>query len=175
MKFMLVVFAVAAAAAGGYIGGDTGEAGLGVFAAGAAVAVLLLIFAIIPDAPSRPTVSLRPSGDRPAPASRIAQARVLHPGEAARLRERERLLANAPEVAVRLIDSGRNQIAVIKVLRNYLDLGLKDAKELSDAARKGASPLVVAQMAVDRAREFAEDIENAGGQVEFVEPQDRPR
>ena len=70
---------------------------------------------------------------------------------------------------MRLVETGRNQIAVIKVLRNYLDIGLKEAKDLSDAAKKGASPLVVAEMAVERAREFATDIENAGGRAEFEE------
>jgi len=167
MKFVLLLFALGAAATAGYAVGDEGEFGWSAGIASALVLVALLIWAILPGPAPKATVSLRPSSQV---AARLPAGRPLHPGDAARTRERERVLANGPTVGLRLLDSGRNQIAVIKVLRNYLDLGLKDAKEISDAAKKGTSPLVIAEMAVERAREFAEDLENAGGVVEFQEP-----
>jgi ribosomal protein L7/L12 len=165
---VLVLFAVAAAAAGGYLVGDEGEVGVAAMVVGGAVVVALLLYLIIPAATRQDRVSLRPA-NAPARAVRTPQSRVLHPGEAARIRERERVLSSGGPVGLRLIDTGRNQIAVIKVLRNYLDIGLKEAKDISDAAKRGQSPLVTAEMIAERAREFAADIEKAGGLAQFEE------
>ena len=54
-------------------------------------------------------------------------------------------------------------------VRTYLDLGLREAKELSDAAKKGANPTLAEAMEAGRARDFARALERAGGQVEFAE------
>ena len=70
---------------------------------------------------------------------------------------------------MRLVETGRNQIAVIKVLRTYLDIGLKDGKDLSDRAKQGGRPLVAEAMGASRARDFAREMENAGGRLEFEE------
>ena len=59
-------------------------------------------------------------------------------------------------------DCGRKKIAVIKVLREYTGLGLKEAKDLADGVVPG-QPVVVAQgLAPDRAAAFAEALRRAG-------------
>ena len=177
MKNILVIFAVAAAAAAGYLVGDGGALTIAAALVGGAAA--LALFLAWANSPVRPaeTVSLRPASkratpavQRAAPTASSAARRVLRPGELARIREQERILAELPDVAVRLADAGRNQIAVIKVLRNYLDIGLKEAREFTNEARKGGRPLVIAGMAVEHAQQFARDIEAAGGAVHFEEP-----
>ena len=172
MKFALVLFAVAAAAVGGWLVGDEGEVSIAPLIVGGLVVFALLVYLVIPATMKSDRISLRPANSAPR-TGRQPQARILHPGEAARLRERERVLSSGGPVGLRLLDAGRNQIAVIKVLRNYLEIGLKEAKDLSDAAKRGQSPLVIAEMAADRARQFAADIEEAGGSAEFEEPPTR--
>lgn len=177
MKNVTVLFAVAAAAGAGYLIGESGSFTIAAaIAGGAAALALFLAWANSPAQPAK-TVSLRPAADRARPAVQRTSSsaapgmrRVLRPGELARIREQERLVAEMPQVAVRLADAGKNQIAVIKVLRNYLDLGLKEAKEFADEAKKGGSPLVIAEMAVEHAQQFARDIEAAGGATVFEAP-----
>jgi large subunit ribosomal protein L7/L12 len=64
---------------------------------------------------------------------------------------------------VELSDSGANKIAVIKVVKEALGLGLKEAKDLVDAAP--------AMLKTDMKNEDAEDlkkkVEEAGGKVTF--------
>ena len=167
MKLLLVLFAVVAAAGGGYVVGDEGSVTMSAIAIGGAVVLALLIFAVIPDStPQR--ISLRPSADA-ARKPRTPATRVLRPGDAARIRERERMLSAGGPVGLRLLDTGKNQIAVIKVIRNYLDVGLKEAKDISDAAKGGQSPLLTAEMAADLAKKFLDDLEKAGAAAEFEE------
>ena len=65
---------------------------------------------------------------------------------------------------VKLTDSGAQKIAVIKVVKEALALGLKEAKDLVDAA-----PSVLKEgMKVAEAEELKKKIEGAGGKVELV-------
>lgn len=165
MRMFLVLLAVGAGTFAGYLVGDRGEVDLMSGMIGAAALLAIAMAWMMPaDAPRR-TVSLRPRGARPAPA---VERPALTPEDAARQREQERILSGA-QVGVRLVETGRNQIAVIKVLRTYLDIGLKDGKDLSDRAKQGGRPLVAEAMGASRARDFAREMENAGGRLEFEE------
>ncbi len=164
MKNVLVLLAVGAAAAAGYLVGDSGGLDVSSSVVGAVALFSLLIAFVVPAEAAKQTVSLRPARRSEAPPTR-----ALHPGDRAKERERERLVAAGAPVSLRLVDTGRNQIAVIKVLRNYLDLGLKEAKDLSDAAKRGQAPVVTAEMDIARALTFRADIEGAGGVLEFEE------
>lgn len=186
MRSTFVAFAVAAAFGAGYFVGESGSFSVGAALAGGA-ALLTLFMAWAMNAPQPPkTVSLRPAsaagstarataGGRTRASSTATSAtsaarRVLRPGELARLREQERILSQLPEVAVRLAGAGEKQVALIKVLRNYLDIGMKEAKSFAEEAKKGQQPLVIASIAVEHAKQFARDIEAAGGTVQFEEP-----
>jgi large subunit ribosomal protein L7/L12 len=62
---------------------------------------------------------------------------------------------------VELTDAGAQKIAVIKVVKEVLGLGLKEAKDLVDAA-----PSVLKEgMKKEEADEFKKKIEGAGGKV----------
>lgn len=62
---------------------------------------------------------------------------------------------------VELADAGANKIAVIKVVKEVLALGLKDAKDKVDAA-----PMVLAEnMKKEDADKLKKSIEEAGGKV----------
>lgn len=64
---------------------------------------------------------------------------------------------------VNLADGGGNKIAVIKVVKEVLGLGLKEAKDLVDAA-----PAVLkAGMKKEDAENLKKQIEAAGGKVEL--------
>ncbi|MDE2040827.1 MAG: 50S ribosomal protein L7/L12 [Patescibacteria group bacterium] len=75
--------------------------------------------------------------------------------------------ANAGEekstVAVHLKEAGAQKIAVIKVVKEVLGLGLKEAKDLVDAAPS----LLKDGMKKEDADNFKKQIETAGGKVEF--------
>ncbi len=62
---------------------------------------------------------------------------------------------------VELTDGGANKIAVIKVVKEVLALGLKEAKDLVDAAPS----MVKAGMKKEEAEELKKKIEEAGGKV----------
>lgn len=65
---------------------------------------------------------------------------------------------------VKLASGGEQKIAVIKVVKEVLSLGLKEAKDLVDAA-----PSVLKEgMKREEAEEFKKKIEAAGGKVEFA-------
>lgn len=66
-------------------------------------------------------------------------------------------------VAVHLKDAGASKIAVIKVVKEALALGLKEAKDLVDAAPS----LLKDGMKKEDAEKLKKDIETAGGKVEF--------
>ena len=67
------------------------------------------------------------------------------------------------EVNLELKDSGAQKIAVIKVVKAALGLGLKDAKDLVDSA-----PAILKEgMKKEEAEELKKQIEEAGGTVEF--------
>ncbi|MEX2010350.1 MAG: 50S ribosomal protein L7/L12 [Parcubacteria group bacterium] len=62
---------------------------------------------------------------------------------------------------VELTDGGANKIAVIKVVKEVLALGLKEAKDLVDAAPS----MLKAGMKKEEAEELKKRIEEAGGKV----------
>ncbi len=63
--------------------------------------------------------------------------------------------------SVELADAGANKIAVIKVVKEVLALGLKEAKDLVDAAPS----MLKADMKKEEAEAFKKQIEEAGGKV----------
>lgn len=63
--------------------------------------------------------------------------------------------------SVELTDGGANKIAVIKVVKEVLALGLKEAKDLVDAAPS----MLKADMKKDEAGALKKQIEEAGGKV----------
>ncbi|MDZ4205941.1 MAG: 50S ribosomal protein L7/L12 [Patescibacteria group bacterium] len=70
--------------------------------------------------------------------------------------EEEKSTAN-----VELTDSGANKIAIIKVVKEVLGLGLKEAKDLVDIAPS----MLKADMKKEEAQELKKKIEEAGGKV----------
>lgn len=66
-------------------------------------------------------------------------------------------------VNIELSDSGANKIAVIKVVKEVLGLGLKEAKDLVD----GAPAMLKTDMKKEEAEEIKKKIEEAGGKVAF--------
>ncbi|OHB05630.1 MAG: 50S ribosomal protein L7/L12 [Candidatus Zambryskibacteria bacterium RIFCSPLOWO2_01_FULL_47_14] len=62
---------------------------------------------------------------------------------------------------VELSDAGANKIAVIKVVKEVLALGLKEAKDLVDAAPS----MLKAGMKKEEAADLKKKIEEAGGKV----------
>lgn len=64
---------------------------------------------------------------------------------------------------VHLTDGGAQKIAVIKVVKEVLSLGLKEAKDLVD----GAPSLLKEAMKKEEAQEFKKKIEAAGGKAEL--------
>ena len=62
---------------------------------------------------------------------------------------------------VELTDGGANKIAVIKVVKEVLGLGLKDAKDLVDAAPS----MLKEGMKKEDAEKLKKDVEAAGGKV----------
>ncbi len=81
-----------------------------------------------------------------------APASATDSGEAAE----EKLIAS-----VELVDSGANKIAIIKVVKEILALGLKEAKDLVDAAPS----MLKADMKKAEAEAFKKRIEEAGGKA----------
>ncbi|MBZ0315531.1 MAG: ribosomal protein L7/L12 [Anaerolineae bacterium] len=61
-----------------------------------------------------------------------------------------------------LVDGGNTKIMVIKVIREHLELGLKEAKDLVDQTPS----LLVNQVAEAKAHEFARDLQAAGATVQ---------
>ena len=64
-------------------------------------------------------------------------------------------------VAVELTDSGASKVAVIKVIKDILGLGLKEAKDLVD----GVPSIVKEDIEKKEADEIKQRIEEAGGKV----------
>lgn len=64
---------------------------------------------------------------------------------------------------VQLKDAGAQKIAVIKVVKEALNLGLKEAKDLVD----GAPSMLKEGMKKEEAEEIKKKIEAAGGKVEL--------
>lgn len=62
---------------------------------------------------------------------------------------------------VELTDSGANKIAIIKVVKEVLGLGLKEAKDLVDAAPS----VLKADMKKEEAADLKKKVEEAGGKV----------
>jgi large subunit ribosomal protein L7/L12 len=66
-------------------------------------------------------------------------------------------------MGVELTDGGAQKIAVIKVVKEVLGLGLKEAKDLVDAAPS----MLKADMKKEEAEDLKKKIEEAGGKVTF--------
>ena len=66
-------------------------------------------------------------------------------------------------VNVELTDGGANKIGVIKVVKEVLALGLKEAKDLVD----GAPAMLKADMKKEEAEALKKQVEEAGGKVTF--------
>lgn len=64
---------------------------------------------------------------------------------------------------VKLTDAGANKIAIIKVVKEVLGLGLKEAKDLVDAAPS----MLKEGMKKEEADVFKKKVEDAGGKVEL--------
>jgi large subunit ribosomal protein L7/L12 len=64
-------------------------------------------------------------------------------------------------MTVELTDSGANKIAVIKVVKEVLALGLKEAKDLVD----GVPSVLKENVGKDEANELKKKLEDAGGKV----------
>lgn len=62
---------------------------------------------------------------------------------------------------VELTDAGANKIAIIKVIKEVLSLGLKEAKDLVDAAPS----MIKTDMKNEEAQDLKKRIEEAGGKV----------
>ena len=88
-----------------------------------------------------------------------AAVAVAAPGAAAGAAEEEEKSA----FTVELTDAGAQKIAVIKVVKEVLGLGLKEAKDLVDGA---PSPLKES-VPKEEAEEIKKKIEEAGGKVEL--------
>lgn len=65
--------------------------------------------------------------------------------------------------SVELTDSGANKIAIIKIVKEVLGLGLKEAKDLVDAAPS----MLKVDMKKEEAEALKKQIEEAGGKVAF--------
>jgi len=64
---------------------------------------------------------------------------------------------------VLLAESGANKIAVIKVVKNVTGLGLKEAKDLVDAAPK----MIKENLGKEDADKLKKELEDAGAKVEL--------
>lgn len=72
----------------------------------------------------------------------------------------------APGASLVLVSPGPNKIAVIKVLRQHLDTGLREAKDLVDAA--GPGPAVVALgLKPEAAGRLLRELHEAGARAEL--------
>jgi large subunit ribosomal protein L7/L12 len=87
-----------------------------------------------------------------------AAAVAAGPAAAAAPAEEEKAAFN-----VMLTDGGAQKIAVIKVVKEALNLGLKEAKDLVD----GAPSLLKEAMKKEEAQDLKKKIEAAGGKVEL--------
>lgn len=82
----------------------------------------------------------------------------------------------ASSFTVVLLDAGDAKIQVIKELRDLVqrdfgtDLGLKEAKDLVDAADRGAPPALIVDVGAPQARSWAEAFARVGAQVEVRPP-----
>jgi|ERR1035437_8782663 large subunit ribosomal protein L7/L12 len=66
-------------------------------------------------------------------------------------------------VSLHLVDGGATKIAIIKIVKEVLGLGLKEAKDLVD----GAPALIKEGMKKEDADALKKQIEAAGGKVEY--------
>jgi|ERR1035437_1815720 large subunit ribosomal protein L7/L12 len=86
----------------------------------------------------------------------VSATAVAGPAVAAGPAEEEKSTAD-----VELTDGGATKIAVIKVVKEVLGLGLKEAKDLVDAAPS----MLKAGMKKEEAQELKKKVEGAGGKV----------
>ena len=194
MRALLLLLGLASGGAAAYLAWDRAASDLAVIGAMLLAVLALALFQLTPaprpdvrlrpgdDEPPSPPRSLRPSGgeapkrsprrlsDAKTPAERrelaeLAENLAAVAGQRGSATERD--VAAASHVDLYLLSAGRNQIAVIKELRAHLGYGLKEAKDLTDAARKGQRPVIARQMPADRARNIARAVAGAGGKAEL--------
>lgn len=138
------------------------------------IADLNLAGTILGESRRRARQAEREPASRPASRHAVADAgqSAIQQREAARLlstlevvvEHQESAIAGRSVVDVVLLATGKNKIAVIKQLREYLGGGLAEAKDLAD--RAGKEPVLLAtNMPVARARQFAEALQKAGGRA----------
>lgn len=169
MRAILLLFALLAGGSAAYLAGDRGPTDVLVIVTAAAAVFALAMYKATPAGRSE-----KRKGWAPAPvhtsamreeASELAES--LNALANARGSTNEEALAGKATVDVFLRRAGPNQIAVIKVIRGHLHLGLREAKVLTDAAKRGERPPLAKAMPAETARAFARDLERAGGQLEF--------
>lgn len=168
MRAVLLLFAVLAGGAAAYLSRERGASDVFVLATAAACVFALIVFKATPSARSDSRRSWHPA---PVPSAEMRE-------ELSELAGNLEALSNGLPVrtdddldgpatmATYLSSVGPNQIAVIKVLRNYLDLGLAEAKGMTDAARRGEKPLLSRSISSAQARAMGKDIDQAGGHLE---------
>src|ERR1035437_1806609 len=66
-------------------------------------------------------------------------------------------------VSLHLVDGGATKIAIIKIVKEVLGLGLKEAKDLVD----GAPALIKEGLKKEEADALKKQVETAGGKVEY--------
>ena len=92
-----------------------------------------------------------------APAARAAQAPSASEGMS---------LSQQDAVNVVITDAGPNKVKVVKVIRTYLNIDLREAKELVDKADNG--PVTVAEkLPKDKADAMKAELEEAGAKVQL--------
>ena len=169
MRPLLLLFALLAGGAAVYLASDRGVSDLSVIATAAAAVFALVMSRMTPagrpenrkgwaPAPVRSAAIREEASELAAGLAAIAVARG-GPGEVA--------LSAGDTVSVLLTKVGPNQIAVIKAVRQHLRLGLREAKTFTDAAKRGERPVLHKAMPSAIAREFARDVERAGGKLEL--------
>lgn len=169
MRIMLLLLALGAGAAAFYLAGDRGVTDPAVIAV-AAVAVFALAMSRMTPSAARPKARGATAQLNRSPSVRNEASQLAGNLDAladARSARNEEALDSRNTVAVYLSRVGENQIAVIKVLRAHFSLQLKEAKDLTDAAKGGQRPSLGQTVPVAAARALEKDIEKAGGELEI--------
>lgn len=91
-----------------------------------------------------------------------AAAVVAAPAGAAQAADAKPVEEEKTEFDVVLVEAGANRVSVIKTVRELTGLGLKEAKELVEAAPKAVKEKVTKE----EAAKAKESLEKAGGKVE---------
>ncbi len=169
MRGLLFVFGLAAMGAGVYLAGQRGVSDAAALATAGAGVFALVMFKL--GAGGQKTLRPAVRGLMQHSPSERKEANELSESLEGLIAAREARNAEALDgrntVAVYLSGVGDNQIAVIKVLRQHFNLQLKEAKDLSDAAKRGQKPSLGQSIPTAAARALERDITRAGGDLEI--------